>query len=83
MRLGSALTELNRPQEALGTFSRVPPDHPERFNAVREMSLLLINVLGRPQEGVQYLHEAARLAPDATQARAIEQETARIEALLR
>jgi tetratricopeptide (TPR) repeat protein len=82
IRMGSTLNEMGRHEEALAAFSRVPPDHPERYGAAREMSILLINVLGRPQEGLEYLREAARLAPDAAQAKAIEEETARIEAIV-
>lgn len=83
MRLGSAFSEMNRPEDALGAYSRVPPDHPERFNAASEMSILLINVMKRPVEGLTFMHEAARLAPDPQQARAIEEEAARIEREMR
>lgn len=82
MHLGGTLAEMGRYEEALAAFSRVPADHPERFNATREMSVLLINVLGRPVEGLDYLREAAQRAPSPDQARAIEEELARIEALL-
>jgi tetratricopeptide (TPR) repeat protein len=83
MRLAGSLVDMDRPGEALAAFSRVPPNHPERYTAVREMALLLINELGRPAEGVDYLREAVRISPDREQARVIEGEAARIEALMR
>ncbi|HEU5310351.1 MAG TPA: tetratricopeptide repeat protein, partial [Candidatus Eisenbacteria bacterium] len=82
MHMGSTLAEMHRPEQALAVFSRVPQSHPDRYGAMREMALLLINVLERPTEGLGYLREAARVAPDAEQARAIEEEAARIEGIL-
>jgi tetratricopeptide (TPR) repeat protein len=82
MHLGSTLAEMHRPEDALAMYARVPQGHPDRYGAMRETALLLINVLERPADGLGYLREAARLAPDGEQARAIEEEAARIEGIL-
>ncbi|HET9251370.1 MAG TPA: tetratricopeptide repeat protein [Candidatus Eisenbacteria bacterium] len=82
MHLGTLFSEMGRSEDAVGMYSRVPQSHPDRYGAMREMSLLLINVLGRPEEGLEALREAARLAPDPEQARAIQEEAARIEGIL-
>ena len=82
MPMGGLLADLGRYDDALAMFSRVPEGHPDRYAASREMSLLLINVLGRPEDGLEAMREAARLAPDPGQAREIETEVARIQAIL-
>ena len=83
MHLGSSLAQMGKPEKALEMFGRVPEGHPDRFAAARERSLLLINILDRPVEGLEALREAGRLAPDEQQARAIQEEASRIERLLR
>ena len=64
-------------------LGQIPEGHPDRFSAAREASLILINDLHRPAEGLQALQEAARLAPDAEEAARINQEIARITGLIR
>lgn len=82
MHMGGTLAEMGRAEEAVAMYSRVPQGHPDRYGAARETALLLINELGRPAEGLEYLREAARVAPDPEHARVIQEEAARIEGLL-
>jgi tetratricopeptide (TPR) repeat protein len=83
IRMGSVLAELTRYDEALQLLGQIPEDHPDRFAAARETSLILINGMHKPAEGLAALQEAARLAPDPAEAERINQEIARIEGELR
>jgi len=83
IRMGSVLAELTRYDEALDLLGQIPEDHPDRFAAARETSLILINGMHKPAEGLAALQEAARLAPDPAEAARINQEIARIEGELR
>lgn len=83
IRMGTALAELDRFEEALQVLGQIPEDHPDRFAAARQASLILINGMHKPAEGLAALKEAARLAPDPAEAARINQEIARIAGELR
>jgi len=74
---------MKRFDEALQVLGQIPEGHPDRFAAAREASLILINGMHKPAEGLAAMREAARLAPDPAEAARINQEIARIEGELR
>jgi len=83
VNLGSALSELGRYEDALRALEMVPPTHPDRGGARRDMAVILLNHLQRPQEGLAALREAASLARDPGEARLLQTEIARIEENMR
>ena len=80
VNLGAALSDLGRYDEAVHALSLVPPGHSERPGALRDMGEILVNRLGRTDEGLAALHEAARLEADPGKAQALRQEIERLEA---
>jgi tetratricopeptide (TPR) repeat protein len=80
LNLGAVLSELGRFEEAVEALSRVPQGHGERAVARRDMGVILINYLGRPDEGIEALREAARLEKDPGQAKLLSEEVERLEA---
>jgi tetratricopeptide (TPR) repeat protein len=83
LNIGSTLVELGRYEEAVTVLSKVGPDSPSRGAARRDMAVILINQLNRPVEGLDALHEAASLITDPTESKALRDEAARIEGLMR
>jgi hypothetical protein len=57
----------------------VPPENLERAAARQDMGVILINHLGRPEEGLEALREAARLERDPGRSRLLDEEIRRIE----
>lgn len=78
--LGTTLTELERFEDALNVFALIPPDHAERGTARRNMAVILLNHLGRSEEGLEALMEAARLERNPGQARLLQEEVDRLRA---
>ena len=83
IRMGMVLGDMKCFDEALQVLGQIPEGHPDRFAAAREASLILINGMHKPAEGLAAMREAARLAPDPAEAARINQEIARIEGELR
>ena len=80
LNLGAALSDLGRYDQALHVLSLVPSDHAGRPAALRDMGVILLNHLGRTEEGLAALREAARLERDPGEVRLLMQEIERLEA---
>jgi len=83
LNIAAALSDLGRYDEAVAALSKVAPDSPQRGPARRDMAVILINHVNRPAEGLDALREAASLMTDPAQAKALQDEAARIETLMR
>jgi len=83
LNIAADLSGLGRYEEAATALSRVAPDSPQRGPARRDMAVILIDHLNRPAEGLDALREAASLMTDPAQAKALQDEATRIEALMR
>lgn len=79
LNIAQILVTQNRVEEAVAELARIPPGIPERAAARRDMSILLLNQLGRRDEGLAALREAAALTTDPGQARLLQDEAARLE----
>jgi Flp pilus assembly protein TadD len=79
LNVGQILASLGRYQEAVAELAQVPPDVPERAAARRDMAVILLNQLGRRQEGLAALREAASLTRDPGEAALLRDEAARLE----
>ncbi len=79
LNIGQVLASLRRFEEAVSELSQVPVGVPERAAARRDMAVILLNQLGRPDEGVAALREAAALSGDPGEAALLRDEVARLE----
>jgi tetratricopeptide (TPR) repeat protein len=79
LNLGAALSNLGRYEEALQALSHIPEDNPQRATALRDMGVILLNHLGRTDEGLAALRESARLERDPGEVRLLNQEIERLE----
>jgi tetratricopeptide (TPR) repeat protein len=79
LNIGQGLAMLGRFEEAVGELAQVPAGVPERAAAQRDMAVLLLNQLGRPEAGLAALREAASLANDPGEAKLLQDEVARLE----
>jgi len=79
LNIGQVLAELGRYEEAVSVLGQVPTGIPERAAARRDMAVLLLNQLGRRDEGIAALREAASLTADPGEARLLSDEAARLE----
>ncbi|HLQ66221.1 MAG TPA: tetratricopeptide repeat protein [Candidatus Limnocylindrales bacterium] len=80
LNVGEVLADLGRYDEAARELDAVPQGIPERATARRDLALLYINKLGRRQEGIAALTEAAELEPDPRQAAVLRAEAERLKA---
>ena len=79
LNIAQVLTTLGRYDEAVAELAEIPPDSPDRGPARRDMAVLLLNQLNRPQEGLEALREAAARETDPNQAVLMKEEVARLE----
>ena len=83
LNLGQILGTLGRYEEAVAELAQVPPGYAERVAARRDMAVILLNRLGRPEEALAALREAASLTQDPGEAALLKDEIARLEAMRR
>ncbi len=79
LNVGQVLASLRRFDEAVGELSQVPVGVPERAAARRDMAVMLLNQLGRSEEGIAALREAASLTGDPGEAALLRDEVVRLE----
>jgi len=79
LNIGQVLATLGRYDEAVEELSQVPAGIPERAAARKTMAVMLLNQLGRPEEGIAALREAASLTSDPGEAALLRDEVARLE----
>lgn len=78
IQIGELLVELKRYEEAAREFEAVPAGIPERSEARRDLGIVYIQHLGRRDEGIAALREAAELSQDPRDVAAIKAEVARV-----
>jgi tetratricopeptide (TPR) repeat protein len=79
LNIGQALATLGRYEEAVAELDQVPAGIPERAAARRDMAVLFLNRLGRPDLGLAALREAAALTTNPGEAALLREEVARLE----
>jgi tetratricopeptide (TPR) repeat protein len=79
LNVGQILSTLGRHEEALAELAQVPSGYAERAAARRDMAVILIHRLGRRDEGIAALREAAALTQDPGEAALLRDEIARLE----
>ncbi len=80
LNIGEVLGELGRYEEAARELEAIPQGIPERGIARRDLAIIYINHLGRRDEGIAALAEAAQLEPDPREAAMLRAEAARLSA---
>jgi tetratricopeptide (TPR) repeat protein len=78
IQIGEVLTGLERYEEAAKEFEAVPVGIPERAEARRDLGIVYTQHLGRMEEGIAALQEAAELMQDPREAAIIRAEVARL-----
>jgi tetratricopeptide (TPR) repeat protein len=78
LNIGQLLADMGRFEEAVTTLAQVPSGIPQRAAAQRDLAVILINQLKRPDEGLAALREAAELETDPEQARLLREEVERM-----
>ena len=79
LNIAQGLAALGHFEEAVAELGQVPRDAPERAAAMRDQAVILLNQLGRRDEGIAALKEAAALAPDPNDAKLLAEEVARLQ----
>ncbi|HET9950612.1 MAG TPA: glycosyltransferase family 39 protein [Candidatus Eisenbacteria bacterium] len=79
LNIAQALAALGRYEEAVAELGRVPRDTPERAAAMRDQAVILLNQLGRRDEGIAALKEAAVLTTDPNEAKLLADEAIRLQ----
>ena len=80
LNIGEVLAELGRYEEAARELDAIPQGIPERGTARRDLAILYVNYLGRRDEGIAALAEAAELEPNPREAAMLRAEAARLSA---
>jgi len=79
LNIAQAFAGLGRYEEAVAELGQVPPGTPERAAAMRDQAVILLNQLGRRDEGLAALKEAAALTADPNEARLLADEVTRLQ----
>jgi tetratricopeptide (TPR) repeat protein len=78
IQIGEFLVEMHRYEEAVREFEAVPVGIPERAEARRDLGIVYIQNLGRREEGIAALREAASLSQDPREVATIGAEIKRL-----
>jgi tetratricopeptide (TPR) repeat protein len=78
IQIGEFLVEMHRYEEAVKELEAVPVGIPERAEARRDLGIVYIQNLGRREEGIAALREAAALSQDPRDVAAIGAEIKRL-----
>jgi tetratricopeptide (TPR) repeat protein len=79
LNLGQLLASMGRYEEAVEELRLVPNGIPEGATARRDLAVILLNRLGRREEGIEALREAAALTTNPGEATLLREELERLE----
>lgn len=78
LNIGELLADMGRYPEAAEALALVPRGSPQRAQAQRDLAVIFLNRMGRREEGIAALREAADLQTDPDQAKLLRDELDRL-----
>lgn len=78
LNIGQLLADMGRYEEAAEALALVPRGSPQRGQAQRDLAVIFLNRIGRREEGLVALREAAELETDPDQAKLLRDELERL-----